>query len=138
MVCSGSLVPRFANNVCITAEIIYNTVHACHEALTWSRGTGLGYFVGYACGGSTLYCCTMAVTPGSAMRGENIVCALLQLLRQAAERSCCVRLRHGCSYSCCISQEKRNLSSVTTAPGIFLPWFSSQLAYPGFSEQCAQ
>ena len=40
MVCSGSLVPRFANNVCITAEIIYNTVHACHEALTWSRGTG--------------------------------------------------------------------------------------------------
>ena len=89
MVCSGSFAPHFANNVCITAEIIYNTAHVCHEVLTWSQGTYLvvGYFVWYACGGSMLYCCIMAVSIGSAMRGENIVCLLLWLLCQPGQRT---------------------------------------------------
>lgn len=29
--CSGSLTPRFVNNDYGTAEIIYNTAHACHR-----------------------------------------------------------------------------------------------------------
>ena len=89
MVCLGSLAPHFANTVCITAEIIYNTAHACHEVLTWSLCTYsvMGYFVWYACGGSTLYCCVMAVSIGSAMRGQNIVYLLLWLLCQPGQRT---------------------------------------------------
>ena len=136
--CSGSLTARFVNNDYVTAEITDSTAHARQEALAWSRVTLCSTHMWALSRKRLHYCYITAVLIGSAMRGENIVCALLQLLREAAERSCCVRLRHGCSYSCCISQEKRNLSSVTTAPGIFLPWFSSQLAYPGFNEQCAQ
>ena len=31
MVCSGSLALCFANNDCVTAEIIYSILHICHE-----------------------------------------------------------------------------------------------------------
>ena len=33
MECLGSLAPHFVNNNLIAAEIIYSTVHACHEVL---------------------------------------------------------------------------------------------------------
>ena len=113
MLCSGSLAPHFANNVCIIAEITYNPAHACHEVLTWSRGTCLvlGYFVWYASGGSTLYCRIMAVSTGSVTRGENIVCLLLWLPCQPGERLCCVRL--------CCCQKRINVSAVPEAPCIF-------------------
>ena len=39
MACSGSLVPHFVNNDYVAGEIIYGTVHACHEVLLWSQVT---------------------------------------------------------------------------------------------------
>lgn len=46
MVCPGSLAPQpltlappLVNNVYVTAEITYSTVHIGHELLAWSRGT---------------------------------------------------------------------------------------------------
>ena len=37
MACSGSLTRHFVNNGYVTDEIIHNTVHVHHEALTWSQ-----------------------------------------------------------------------------------------------------
>ena len=39
MACSGSLAPHFVNNDYVAGEIIYSTVHACHEVLAWSQVT---------------------------------------------------------------------------------------------------
>ena len=35
MVCSGSLAPRFVNNDCAAAEIIYSMVRVRHEVPSW-------------------------------------------------------------------------------------------------------
>ena len=41
-------------------------------------------------------------------------------------------------YGCCASQNRINVSAFPMAPRIFFWPLSSHLAYPGFSEQCAQ
>jgi len=46
-----------------------------------------------------IYCCIAAVPIGSATRGENIVCLLLQLLHQQGEQTvhgCCASQERGC------------------------------------------
>ena len=57
------------------------------------------------------YCCVMAVSIGSARRGENITYILLQLLCQPREGLCYISL----CYGCCVSQERINVSSVLMA-----------------------
>ena len=42
LACSGSLAPRFVNNDCVTAEIIYSTGDVRDEVPAWSQAT-LGY-----------------------------------------------------------------------------------------------
>ena len=44
-----------------------------------------------------IYCCVTAMSIGSATRGENIVCLLLQLLHQQGEET---------AHGCCASQER--------------------------------
>ena len=43
MACSNSLALHFINKDYVTAEIIYTTVHACHNVLAWSRVTVCRY-----------------------------------------------------------------------------------------------
>ena len=74
----------------------------------------------------------MAVAVGSAVRGGNIACLLLQLLHQPGERLCSVRL----CYGCC--QKRINMSAVSTVPGVSFQPLSLHFAYPGFNEQCKQ
>ena len=112
--CSAFLTPRFVNNDYVKAEITDSTAHARQETLAWSRVTLCSTHMWALSRKRLHYCRITAVLIGSAMRRENIVCPRLRLLCQAGERLCCVRLRHGCCYSCCISQEKINLSSAPT------------------------
>ena len=68
------------------------------------------------------YCCFMAVSTGSAMRGANIAYLLPRLLRQPRERLC---------YGRRDSQDRINISAVPAAPGVSIQPLSSGLAYPG-------
>ena len=142
---SGSLAPSFVNNDYVTAEIMYSTAHVCHEffltaeitystayahhkVLTWSWVT-LSYRHIWAPSKKALafYCCITAVSFGSAMRRENIVCLLLWLLCQPGERLHLVRLCYGYCFGC-ISQERINVSVVPTAPRVFCLPLSLHLA----------
>ena len=124
MACSGSLTPSFVNNNHVTAEIIYSTAHAhhkvyvtaeitystapvCHEVLPCSRATLCCRDMWVPHKKWWHYCCLMAVSLGSATRGENIVCLLLLLLCQPGKRLRCVRLCYSCCYGCCIGQERK-------------------------------
>ena len=94
------------------------------------------------------YCCIMAVSIGSAWRGDNIVCLHMDAsqLRENAVMAAVparrevvlVRLWYGCCYSCCTSQERINRSAVPMAPQVFFQPLSLCFAYPGFSKQCEQ
>ena len=63
------------------------------------------------------YCCVMAVSDGSATEE---------------------RIEHVYCYSCCVSQERINVSAIPTASRVSFQPLSSRLAYPGFGKQCRQ
>ena len=69
----------------MTAQIIYSTLHACHEVLAWSRTTLCGAHIWVWPKKWWHSCCIMAVSAGSTARGENIECLLLWLLHQPEE-----------------------------------------------------
>ena len=114
--CSGSLTLHFVNHDCVIAETIYSTAHA-------RRGTCLVRAV--LCASlcalhprtQQRYCCVRALSDGLATRGEDIVWLLLGRLHQPGESKCV-----------CSSFSSSSL----------LPFLSTCLAYPGFSEQCEQ
>ena len=97
-----ALAPRFVND-CVTAEILYSTVHACLEVLAWSQATLCCIHTWAPPRKWRHYCCVTAVSVGSATRGENIACLVLWLLCQPGERLCRVRL----CYGCCICQKRK-------------------------------
>ena len=105
MASSRSLAPRLVNDADVTAEIIYSTVHACHEVLL-GHGLCAIWIYEFQLESSGIYHYIMAVSIGSATRGENRACLLLRLMCQPGERLCCVRLCYGCCYGFCISQER--------------------------------
>ena len=82
-----ALVPCFINNDYVTAEITYRTVCVHHEVLSWSRATLCSKSVWAWHKKGCHYCCITAVFAGSAVRGENIACLLLRLLRQPRENT---------------------------------------------------
>ena len=45
---------------------------------------------------------------------------------------------YGCCNSCCISQDRINVSAVPVAPQVFFQPLSSRLAYPEFNKQSKQ
>ena len=143
MACSGSLTPCFVYNDYVTAQIAYSTAHACHKVLTWSWVVCSNAYVSSTRSGRN-YCCIMGVSLGSAIRGETIAWILLQLLHQQGDNTVMAavsaRREVVCSYvyGCCASQNRINVSAFPMAPRIFFWPLSSHLAYPGFSEQCAQ
>ena len=75
-VCSGSLAPRFVNNDCVAAEIIHSMAHVHHEVPIWS-GIQCYMQIGAPPKKQQHYCCIMAMSIGSAMKGENRACLLL-------------------------------------------------------------
>ena len=66
------------------------------------------------------FCCITAVSAGSATRGENTACILLQLPPQLGENAVMAaaptRREVTLCYGCCISQERIHVSAVPTAP----------------------
>ena len=120
-----ALAPRFVND-CVTAEILYSTVHACLEVLAWSQATLCCIHTWAPPRKRRHYCCVTAVSVGSATRGENIACLVLWLLCQPGERLCRVRL----CYGCCICQKRKTclrfLQLVESSSSLFfepcLPW----------------
>ena len=105
MASSRSLAPRFVNDDDVTAEIIYSTVHARHEVLL-GHGLYAIWIYEFHLESSGIYRYITAVSIGSATRGENRACLLLQLMCQPGERLCCVRLCYVCCHGFCISQER--------------------------------
>ena len=82
---------RFVNNVYVTAEIIYRTACAPHEAVAWSLVV-CGRPVQLHLKGDRNYDYFTTMSAGSATGGENIACLLLQLLCQPGERLCALKL----------------------------------------------
>ena len=94
---------------CVTVDITYSTVHACHEVLAWSQSTLCGRPVwaspwkpwlllhwGYI--GATSWLCYMRLYYGYLVL---MLWLLLQLLCQGGVSLC---------YGCCSSQEGINMS----------------------------
>ena len=77
----------FVNNDYVTIKIIYSTVHVCHEVPTWLQASLCWTHVWVPPRKWQHYCCIMAGSIGSVMRGENIVWLLLQLLCQPVENT---------------------------------------------------
>ena len=79
MAWSGSLPPCSINNDYVTTEIIYSTAHACHEVyvtveVTYNTSQGIlccRHIWAQPKKAEAFYCCLMAVSTGSPMRGEN-------------------------------------------------------------------
>ena len=111
-----TLAPHFINNDYVTAEPICSTAHVYQEVLPWSQAT-LCCMHKLHLESSGIYYCIMAMSDGSATRGQNIVCLLLKLLQQPREN-------------------KRVCSSYGSLS--FLPASHLCRAYPGFSKQCEQ
>ena len=84
----------FVNNVYVTAEIIYCTARAPHEAVAWSLVV-CGRPVQLHLKSDRNYDYLTTVSAGSATGGENIARLLLQLLCQPGERLCALKL-------CCV------------------------------------
>ena len=75
----------FVNNVYVTAEIIYCTARAPHEAVAWSLVV-CGRPVQLHLKSDRNYDYLTTVSAGSATGGENIARLLLQLLCQPGDR----------------------------------------------------
>ena len=155
MVWPGSLAPQplalalcFVHNDYVKAELMCITVHACHEVLAWTwvtsviwapPGPSLGIVSGIPVhaspwkpwqllswgytGATSRYYAIWRYVMTMLWLHYGYVCLLLQLLRQPGERPC---------YGCHASQERMNVSAVSTAPCIFFQLLSLRLAYPGF------
>ena len=65
--------------------------------------------------------------------GGEAVLQLCPLGQPGGERIQCV-----CYYGRCASQERINMSVRPMVPHFFFQLLSSQLAYPGFNEECTQ
>ena len=63
----------------------HSTLHAHHDVLGWAWAI---FVIRAPLKKQQHYCCVMAVSSGSAMRGENIMCLLLWLLHQPGENKC--------------------------------------------------
>ena len=87
MACSVSLMPLFKNNVYVTAEIIYSTVHVHYMVLVWSWATLCCMPVGAPPKKWWHYFCVMPVFVWSDMRGNNIVHLLVWLLFKPGENT---------------------------------------------------
>ena len=70
------------------------------------------------------------------LESSGITAASLWPLCQPGEKLYWVRLCYGRCYSCCISQERINVSAVPMPPQLFFQTLNLCLAYPGFSRQC--
>ena len=138
--CSSLLAPRLVSNDCVPSESIYGAVQVCHEVLTWPWVALGSTRVSSTWRLGAFYCCIMAVSMGSAPRGENTVCLLLPLLLQPRREVLCsfVVLCCICYYCCCASQTRVNMSDVSMAPQVFFHPLISLLAYVGLSKHCGQ
>ena len=131
MDCSGSLTSRFVNNDYETAEIIYSTVHACHEILAWSRATLCGTPVWASPWKPWLLLHWGDIRATSWSCYVRLCCGYLVAtlwLCYGCYYSCC-QPREKLCYGYCASQERINMSAVPIAP---------RVSFPGFSESCEQ
>lgn len=141
MASSDSLGPCFVDNSYVTA--LDHFQHCTCETQVTCLITG--YFMLYTYVSSTYrsgsnYVCVKAVSIGLAPRGENILLYAAENSTAAAAASArrevvCVSLCYDCSYGCCISQQRINMSA---APGVFFQLYRLQFVYHGFNTQCGQ
>ena len=121
MVCSGSLTPRFINNDYVTAETICSTAHAHHKVLSGYKAV-TGYSVRCAYMSSMKKAAALLPCPGCVCwvrpeRRENSVSTVMATVPASRD----LVLYQLCYGSCCVSQERINVSVVLESHSSLLP-----------------